>query len=229
MDIQVANGVNKRGEKQVSRSRRDMTIEVSQLILFLLAFTVMVVTPGPFVAAIAARSAAYGFRSGFAMAAGGSMAEIIFVTLAIFGLSTLAEAHGWTLEILKYIGAAWLIWIGWRLVSARAETVLDDALPPAGPAWRSFLNGLLINIGNPKPALFYAAIFPGFFDMSRIGWMDGVVIVACTLPLGLASDLTYAGAASRARTLLRSPRALTRLNRGTGGVLMGAGVVIGGS
>ncbi len=206
-----------------------MSIELSQLALFLLAFFVMVATPGPFVAAIAARSAAHGFRSGFAMAAGGSMAEIVFVTLAIFGLATLAQTHAWTLEILKYIGAAWLLWIGWKLVSGKAETFSGETVPDPGPAWQSFLTGLLLNLGNPKAALFYAAIFPGFFDMARIGWIDALVILAFTIPIGLASDIAYAGAASHARTLLRSPRTLTRLNRGTGGVLMGAGVVIGGS
>lgn len=206
-----------------------MTIEASQLALFLLAFAVMVVTPGPFVAAIAARAAAYGFRSGFAMAAGASAAEVVYVGLAIFGLAALADTHAWALDILKYVGAAWLIWLGWGLLSGRAQTFSDGAMPPPGPAWRSFLNGLLINLGNPKAALFYAAIFPGFFDMTRIGWIDALVIIAFTVPIGLASDIAYAGAASRARTLLRSPRALTRLNRGTGGVLVGAGVVIGGS
>jgi len=206
-----------------------MTIEVSQLALFLLAFAVMVVTPGPFVAAIAARSAACGFRSGFAMAAGASAAEVVYVGLAIFGLAALAETHAWALELLKYVGAAWLIWLGWGLLSGRAQTFSGGEMPPPGPASRSFLNGLLINLGNPKAALFYAAIFPGFFDMTRIGWIDALVILAFTVPVGLASDLAYAGAASRARTLLRSHRALTRLNRGTGGVLMGAGVVIGGS
>ena len=203
-----------------------MTIEAAQLALFLLAFFVMVATPGPFVAAIAARSAAYGFRSGFAMAAGASCAEIAYVSLAIFGLAALAEAHAWALKVLRYVGAAWLAWIGWGLVSGRAETFRAGEMPPPGPAWRSFLGGLLINLGNPKAALFYAAIFPGFFDMGRIGWIDGLVIVAFTLPIGLASDLAYAGAASRVRTLLRSPRALTRLNRATGGVMMGAGAAI---
>jgi len=206
-----------------------MSIEPSQLALFLLAFFVMVISPGPFVAAISARAAAYGFRSGFAMAAGASCAEVIFVGLAIFGLAALAEANGWALEILKYVGAAWLIWLGWGLISGRAEAFSEGAPPSPGPAWRSFLNGLLINLGNPKPALFYAAIFPGFFDMSQINWIDGLVIIALTLPIGLACDMAYAGAASRVRHLLRSPRALTRLNRGTGGVLVGAGVVIGGS
>lgn len=206
-----------------------MTIEAVQLFWFLLAFTVMVVTPGPFVAAVAARSAAYGFRSGFAMAAGASIAEIVYVGLAIFGLAALAETHAWALEILKYVGAAWLVWIGWGLISGRSETFSDGAVAPPGPAWRSFLSGALLNLGNPKAALFYAAIFPGFFDMTRIGLIDGLVIVAFTLPIGLASDIAYAGAASKARTFLRSPRALTRLNRTTGGVMVGAGVVIGGS
>lgn len=206
-----------------------MTIEPLQLGLFLLAFFVMVATPGPFVAAISARAAAHGFRSGFSMAAGASISEMVFVGLAIFGLAALAEANAWALEILKYMGAAWLIWIGWKLIVGRAEAFSGEAATNPDPAWRAFLNGFLLNLGNPKPALFYAAIFPGFFDMSRINWIDGVVIVAFTLPIGLASDMAYAGAAAKARQLLRSPRALTRLNRATGGVMVGAGAVIGGS
>ena len=203
-----------------------MTIEGHQLLLLLAAFFVMVVTPGPFVAAIAARSAAHGFRSGFAMAAGGSAAEVVFLSLAIFGLAALAEAHAWALEVLKYVGAAWLVWIGWRLVTERPEMEAGAAMPSPGAAWQSFLSGLLLNIGNPKPALFYAAIFPGFFDMTRIGWLDGLVILVCTVPVGLASDLAYAGAASRVRRFLRTPRAVARLNRATGGVMIGAGAAI---
>ena len=203
-----------------------MTIEPSQLALFLAAFFVMVATPGPFVAAIAARSAAHGFRSGFAMAAGGSAAEVAFLSLAILGLAALAEAHAWALEVLKYVGAAWLVWIGWRLIAEKPDTGTGEAMPGPGPAWQSFLAGLTLNIGNPKPALFYAAIFPGFFDMTRIGWIDALVILACTIPIGLASDLAYAGAASKVRRILRTPRAVTRLNRATGGVMMGAGAAI---
>ena len=98
--------------------------------------------------------------------------------------------------------------------------------PVSDSPWRAFWSGALINLGNPKAALFYMAIFPGFFDMTALGPWDAVAILAVTLPIGLALDLSYAGAAAKARTLLRNERAIRRVNRATGGVMVGAGAAI---
>lgn len=204
-----------------------VTIELHQLALFAVAFAVMVVSPGPFVAAIAARSAAFGFRNGFMMALGACLAECVYVGLAVFGLAALAATHSWALETLRWVGAAWLIWIGWTLLTSRASVVQAEGGEPQNPSSaRAFWVGALINLGNPKAALFYMAIFPGFFDMTALGVWDAVAILAVTLPIGLLFDSSYAYAGAKARTLLKNEKSVQRVNRATGGVMIGAGAVI---
>ena len=204
-----------------------MSIELHQLALFAVAFAVMVVSPGPFVAAIAARSAAFGFRNGFAMALGASIAECIYVVLAVFGLAALAATHAWALEVLRWVGAAWLVWIGWTLLTSRTSMVQPEGGMPGNPSsTRAFWSGALINLGNPKAALFYMAIFPGFFDMMKLGIWDAVAILAVTLPIGLILDSSYAYAGAKARSLLKNEKSVQRVNRATGGVMIGAGAAI---
>lgn len=204
-----------------------MSIELHQLALFAVAFAVMVASPGPFVAAITARSVAFGFRSGFAMSLGACIAECVYVLLAVFGLAALAATHGWALEILRWFGAAWLCWIGWTLVTSRASIVKPEGgVPVSDSLRRAFWVGALINLGNPKAALFYMAIFPGFFDMTALGWWDALAILAVTLPIGLASDTGYAFAAAKARSMLKNEKTVQRVNRATGGVMLGAGAAI---
>ena len=204
-----------------------MSIEFHQLFLFAIAFSVMVVSPGPFVAAIAARSAAFGFRNGFMMALGASLAECVYVLLAVFGLAALAATHEWALEILRYIGAGWLIWLGFTLLTSRASIVKAEGGPPLhDSSARAFWVGALINLGNPKAALFYMVLFPGFFDMAALGLADAIAILMVTLPLGLVFDCGYAFAGAKARLLFKNERAIQRANRATGGVMVGAGLAI---
>jgi len=204
-----------------------MSIELYQLALFAAAFAVMVVSPGPFVAAIAARSAAFGFRNGFAMALGASLAECFYVGLAVFGLAALAASHAWALEVLRWMGAAWLIWIGWTLLTSQTTIGKSRSDEPSNPSSaRAFWVGALINLGNPKAALFYMAIFPGFFDMTKLGLWDAAAILAVTLPIGLILDSSYAYAGAKARSLLKNEKSVRRVNRATGGVMIGAGAVI---
>lgn len=204
-----------------------MSIELHQLALFAFAFAVMVASPGPFVAAIAARSAAFGFRTGAMMALGASLADSIYVVMAVLGLAAVAQTHGWALELLRYIGAGWLIWIGLGLLTARTSIIRPEGGAPVNDSMvRAFSVGALLNLGNPKAALFYMSIFPGFFDMSALTVWDAVAILCITLPVGMASDCGYAFAAARARGLLRNERAIRRVNRATGGVMVGAGAAI---
>lgn len=204
-----------------------ITITVTQLGLFAMAMFVLVASPGPFVAALSARTAALGPRSGVAMALGASLTEGIWIATALLGLGAIAAAHEWALSILKYVGAAWLIWIGINLLTARHSLVTSNAgMPKQEPLWRAFASGALLNLGNPKAALFYMAVFPGFFEMAGLTWADGLLILAVAMPIGLGSDLVYVFAASRARRLLRDERSVRRLDQISGGVLTGAGAAI---
>lgn len=203
-----------------------MTIEWHQLFLYALAYTVMVISPGPFMAAIVARSAAYGFSAGASMALGGWLAEKIWILSAIFGLAVIASQFADILIVLKLIGAAWLIWLGVKLIFGRAGMIGGEIEVKREPFWRGVATGFLINIGNPKAALFFMVLFPGFFDMTRVGWIDAAVIILISMPIGAASDLGYAWLADRARRMLKNGRIARRIDQATGGVLTGAGVAI---
>ncbi|MEL6479700.1 MAG: LysE family translocator [Pseudomonadota bacterium] len=203
-----------------------MTITLSELALFAVAMLVLVASPGPFVAALSARSAALGPRSGAAMAVGASLAESIWIAAALLGLGAIAVANGWALEILKFIGAAWLIWIGINLLTARQTMIKPGAAPGREPLWRAFACGALLNLGNPKAALFYMAVFPGFFDMAALTWIDGLIILVVAFPIGLGNDLAYVWAAARAGRFLANRKAARRVDQVSGGLLTGAGVAI---
>ena len=203
-----------------------MTIEWHQLLLYMAAYTVMVVSPGPFMAAIVARSAAFGFATGASLALGGWLAEKIWIFCAIFGLAVIANQYADLLLILKLVGAGWLIYLGLKLIFGSTGMIDAEVAPRNEPFWRGMATGFLINIGNPKAALFFIVLFPGFFDMTRVGWIDALVIVAVSMPIGAASDLGYAWLADRARRLLKNRRTAQRIDRATGGVLAGAGVAI---
>ncbi|MEM7670119.1 MAG: LysE family translocator [Pseudomonadota bacterium] len=204
-----------------------MTVTVTELALFAMAMLVLVASPGPFVAALAARTAALGARSGTAMALGASVTEGIWIAAALLGLGAIAAAHGWALVALKYVGAAWLIWIGLRLLTARKTLVAGEGEPAvADDLWRAFTTGAFLNLGNPKAALFYIAVFPGFFDMTTLTLIDGLIILAVALPIGLGSDLSYVWAAAHARRFFAGGRSARKLDQGSGGILIGAGVAI---
>ena len=203
-----------------------MTIEWHQLALYILAYTVMVVSPGPFVAAIAARSAAFGFKSGISMAIGAFLAEKVWIIAAIFGLALIAQHYSSILIVLKFAGAAWLIWLGTKLVLGRSGIITGSVKAKPEPFWRGVTTGAMINLGNPKAALFFMALFPGFFDVAIMTWIDAVVIIIASAPVGLGSDLTYAWLAARAHALLANGPVARRVDLATGGVLVGAGVAI---
>ena len=205
-----------------------MTIEWHQLAFYMLAYFVMVVSPGPFVAAIAARSAAFGFKSGISMAIGAFLAEKVWIIAAIFGLALIAQHYASILIVLKFAGAAWLIWLGGKLVLGRTGIIRANVETKPEPFWKGVMTGAMINLGNPKTALFFMALFPGFFDVAAMTWIDAMVIIIASAPIELGSDLSYAWLAARARALLADGPVARRVDLATGGVLVGAGVAIAG-
>lgn len=204
-----------------------MTIEWHQLAFYALAYFVAVVTPGPFIAAIAARSAAYGFRSAFSLAIGAAIGDKIWILSAIFGLALIAQHYADILTVLRFVGAAWLTWLGTKLMVGRSGMIrADRSIVRREPFWQGIATGLMLMLGNPKAALFFLVLFPGFFDMTALTWVDAVLIVGVSTPIGLGSDLAYAWAADRARRMLADGKAARRIDQATGGVLAGAGIAI---
>ncbi|MEL6765691.1 MAG: LysE family translocator [Pseudomonadota bacterium] len=202
-----------------------ITVTALELAFFAGAMAVLVYSPGPLTAAVSARAAAFGFRSGALMAIGAMAGESVWIATALLGLGAIAAAHAWALDILRYVGAAWLIWIGLNLVFGRHGLIKAGPVRREAP-WRGFVTGALLNIGNPKAAIFYMTLFPGFFDIANLTAWDAVLIFTVATPIGLSGDLFYAWGADRLRARLSNPRTIATVDRATGGVLVGAGTAI---
>lgn len=205
-----------------------MTVSIVDLALYAFALAVLVATPGPVVVATVARTLASGWRSALPLATGVAVGDVLWPLLAIFGLSAIATLYGEVMQVLRYVGAGILFWMGWRLI-ARPRTALQERPDPAlmrRDARRTFTAGLLVNLGNPKSIFFFMGLLPGFFHIADLTAVDVAIIVAMSAGVLFLGNVLWALAAHRARAILSTPRMLRRVDRASGTALIGAGTWI---
>jgi homoserine/homoserine lactone efflux protein len=196
-------------------------MHVSLYLGFVLASTILILIPGPNVSLIVANSIAYGTRYGLLTVAGTSSAIVVQLALVTLGLTaTLYILAGW-FEWVRWIGVAYLVYLGIRQWTA---TPID--LTRTRPQPRSFraiaIRGFLISLTNPKTLLFYGAFFPQFLSPD-IPIMPQVVLLSLTfLAIAAALDTGWALLAGRVRGALAIRGRLR--NRLSGGFLMCAGI-----
>lgn len=189
------------------------------------AMFLLAATPGPGVFATVARALASGFGHAAVVVLGIVTGDLLFLLLAIFGLSAVAELLGGLFAFVKYAGAAYLIWLGLRLWTVRPVTAQLNGVREL--SWRAnYTSGLVITLGNPKVILFYLGFLPTFLDLNHLDGAD-IAGAAAIVSLVLGSVLMgYAYAAHRARRLFASGRAERALNRGAGSVMIATGAVL---
>jgi threonine/homoserine/homoserine lactone efflux protein len=193
---------------------------------FAAAMLVLAASPGPGVFATTARAMASGFRPALAVIWGIVLGDIIFLLFAAFGLSMVARVLGNLFFMVKVCGGAYLVWLGIKIWLQKPELVQIHQNSTARSNWGNFVSGLVITLSNPKVILFYCGFLPTFLDLSALTIID-LALVAAIITLVLSGVLTtYAYLASRARKLFSNERAVKRLNRAAGGVMVAAGVAI---
>jgi threonine/homoserine/homoserine lactone efflux protein len=201
-------------------------MDPTTLIVFTTALIVAAASPGPGIIAIVARVIGRGSHGAMAYGAGFVIGDLVWLTVAILGLAAVAQAFAQVFVIIKYAGAAYLLYLAYRMWTAPAQAI-DVAADTGGEGrGRLFLTGLAIMLGNPKVMAFYVALLPSLIDVTRVSVAGFAELAAICVAVMIVVLGIYVIAAARARTLFTSPRAMRLLNRTGGTMLAGAAVAV---
>jgi homoserine/homoserine lactone efflux protein len=196
-------------------------MSLSVYLAFLLACVVVMIVPGPAVTLIVANSLRHGRRAGMLNVAGIQLGLALTVGVVLLGLASLIAAMGAWFVWVRLAGAAYLIWLGWKLLMASAE--IEAGATPRKPRGGFFVQGLAVALSNPKTLLLFGAFFPQFMDASRDFTLQVLIMGATAMAVAAISDSAYALLASRAGAAL-SRRRVRLITRASGGLLVGGGL-----
>jgi threonine/homoserine/homoserine lactone efflux protein len=191
---------------------------------FAAASAVLVLIPGPTVLLVVSYALGQGWRTALPMAIGVALGDFTAMTLSMLGLGALLAASATLFAVLKWIGAAYLVWLGvklWRAgdsLEAAPRTDTVSAARMLGHAW-------LVTALNPKSITFFVAFLPAFLNPAADFLTQMVVLEATFLVIAFANALAYALVASKARRLVANRRAIGIVNKTGGSLLIGAGIV----
>jgi threonine/homoserine/homoserine lactone efflux protein len=207
--------------------------EPHTLLVFSAAALALLVVPGPAVLYIVTRSVDQGRTAGLVSVLGIHLGSVAHVAAAAAGLSALLLSSAVAFSVVKYAGAAYLVFLGIRTLVRREEALDPDADPPRASLRRIFWQGTVVNVLNPKTALFFLAFLPQFVDVDRGPvWIQMVALGVTFILLGMVSDATYALVAARAGRWLRTSPRFRRTQRYVSGgiyVSLGAAAALSGS
>jgi threonine/homoserine/homoserine lactone efflux protein len=201
-------------------------MDLAGLLLFSSALFIAAASPGPGIAAIVARVLGRGPKEAVAFSIGVALGDVVWLTFAILGLAALAQAFHEVFLVIKYAGAAYLLYIAYKIWTAPA--MAKDVTAEAGtehPA-KLLLGGLALTLGNLKTIVFYLALLPTILDLTRITVLGFAELVVATLSVLGVVFTGYIVLAAHARQLFTTPKAIRILNRTTGALLAGAAAAV---
>lgn len=196
-------------------------IDPSILLPYLLACLLFSIVPGPSVTVVVANSLAGGTRAGLATILGTEIAMLAMVLVVALGLEAVMRLVSEAFLVIKLVGAAYLIWIGWKMFASSGQLNLEPGARL--PIHRYLLQGALVNLSNPKTLLFLGAFLPQFIDLSRPAFEQILVLGLIVMAVATLSDAVYALLAGRARQVLSASR-VRIVSRISGAILMAGGV-----
>ena len=191
---------------------------------FLAATILIAISPGPGAVASMSTGLRYGYGAAFRVILGLQAAILAQLLIVALGLGALLASSEEAFDIVKLIGAAYLIWLGIQKWRAEPQEINENGLPVVPQ--NLFLQGLLVNLTNPKAIVFIAALVPQFIDPTRSQWPQFLIIALTMFSVDILVMSCYALLATRLRRWLHDPKALKAQNRFFGGVFVGAGVLL---
>ena len=186
--------------------------------LFALTETVLCLTPGPAVLLVVASALTHGAAASLGAALGILSANVLYFALSATGLGAMLLASSELFWLVRWLGAAYLIWLGVRMVVGRS-TLRSPATTGAGAGRRTFANGFVLQGANPKALLFFVALLPQFIDPAGHVAMQIVVLGITSVAIELVVLVGYGAAAGRLHAAAENPR-LVRVARGVAGTML---------
>jgi threonine/homoserine/homoserine lactone efflux protein len=194
--------------------------------LFLIAALLLAIAPGPSLLYVLTRSLEGGRREGLASSFGGALGGLVHVIGGAFGLSALLAASAIAFAVVKYVGAAYLIFLGVRTLMKNSALPTEVA-PGTRDTWRSFRQGILTEVFNPKSALFFLAFIPQFVDTHHALAPQFLVLGCISVALNTSADVIVAFTAGPIGQWLKRSERFRRLQRrATGWTLIGLGAYV---
>ena len=200
-------------------------------LLFLVTVFFVSATPGPNMLLALSHGIRYGVRRTLPTLAGLLTALGLIMAGSAAGLGAILAASELLFSLVKYAGAAYLIWLGiktWRAAPQPLGQGPDGGSRTEGSAWQRFRTGFLVAMSNPKAFVFFTALFPQFMDASAPQGPQLMALAGTFYVIESSWQLAYAAGGSRLRNWLNSPLRLSWMNRFAGGSFMAAGVALSG-
>jgi threonine/homoserine/homoserine lactone efflux protein len=191
---------------------------------FVGASAALLVIPGPTTLLVMSYAIGRGWRAALPTAVGVALGDLTAMVLSMLGVGAVLAASASLFTALKWIGAAYLIWLGVALWRAGGRAEAREA-PAAGGARAMFAKAWIVTVLNPKSIVFFVAFLPQFIDPAAGFAGQMAILVPTFVTLAFANALGYAALGARAHGAVTSPRTLRRLHRLGGGALVGAGVL----
>ncbi len=202
-------------------------MELSTWLAFCAAAAVMVLIPGPTILLVIGQSLGGGslgggLRNALPLAAGVALGDLVAMVLSLAGLGAILAASATLFTAVKWVGAAYLIWLGVQMWRA---PVTAEAAPPLPPS-RAFRQAFIVTALNPKGIVFFVAFVPQFID-ARGGFVtQAAILVATFVTIAAINALSYAMLAGKLSGAVRRPSVRRLLNRAGGSVLVAAGLAV---
>ena len=188
---------------------------------FLFATVILLATPGPTILLVVSYALAQGRGVALAVVAGVILGDLLAMSATLLGLGVILTTSATLFTAMKWVGAAYLAWMGWRMIRSAGTATADPADVASKSRGMAFRDSALVTLLNPKSIGFFVAFVPQFIDPSAPVAPQFGVMVATFVGLGGVNALVYALLAARLRSKVARPDRMAWLQRGSGTVLIG--------
>ncbi|PZQ50473.1 MAG: lysine transporter LysE [Rhodovulum sulfidophilum] len=189
---------------------------------FVATSVALLVIPGPTILLVVSYALGRGWKVATPVSAGVALGDLTAMTLSMLGVGALLAGSAALFTALKWVGAAYLVWLGVKLWRAGATLETEARTETVAPG-RMLAHAWLVTTLNPKSIVFFVAFLPQFLDPARPFWPQMAIFEATFVTLAFANAFGYALLAARARRLATSRRAIRIVNRAGGTALIAAG------